>query len=48
MALTADEHRLIADANMHLPGRQVDPRRVARDLQRLARWEHERETVRAA
>ena len=25
MALTADERRLIADANMHLPGRQVDP-----------------------
>jgi hypothetical protein len=41
MALTADERRLIADANMHLPGRQVDPQRVARDLQRLARWEHE-------
>jgi hypothetical protein len=42
MALTADEHRLIADANMHLPGRQVDPDRVKRDLGRLARWEHER------
>ena len=32
MALTADERRLIADANMHLPGRQVDPGRVRRDL----------------
>jgi hypothetical protein len=41
MALTADEHRLIADANMHLPGRQVDPERVRRDLARLARWERE-------
>jgi hypothetical protein len=41
MALTADERRLIADANMHLPGRQVDPQRVARDLDRLARWERE-------
>ncbi len=41
MALKADERRLIADANMHLPGRQVDPQRVGRDLQRLARWEHE-------
>ncbi len=41
MALAADEHRLIADANMHLPGRQVDPQRVRRDLQRLARWERE-------
>jgi hypothetical protein len=42
MALTADERRLIADANMHLPGRQVDPARVRRDLVRLARWERER------
>jgi hypothetical protein len=41
MALTADERRLIADANMHLPGHQVDPQRVARDLDRLARWEGE-------
>jgi hypothetical protein len=42
MALTADERRLIADANMHLPGRQVDPEQVREDLERLARWEHER------
>jgi hypothetical protein len=42
MALTADERRLIADANMHLPGRQIDPDRVRRDLVRLARWERER------
>ncbi|MFI5004872.1 MAG: hypothetical protein ACHQE6_07655 [Solirubrobacterales bacterium] len=42
MALTADERRLIADANMHLPGRQVDPEQVREDLARLARWEHER------
>ncbi len=42
MALTADERRLIADANMHLPGRQVDPRQVREDLARLARWERER------
>jgi hypothetical protein len=42
MALTADERRLVADANMHLPGRQVDPGRVRRDLLRLARWERER------
>ena len=39
MALTGDERRLIADANMHLPGRQVDPARVRRDLWRLAEWE---------
>jgi hypothetical protein len=24
---------------MHLPGRQVDPERVRRDLARLERWE---------
>jgi hypothetical protein len=39
MALTADERRLIGEANMHLPGRQIDPDRVRRDLVRLARWE---------
>jgi hypothetical protein len=42
MALTGDERRLIADANMHLPGRQVDPERVRRDLARLTAWERER------
>jgi hypothetical protein len=42
IALTADERGLIADANMHLPGRQVDPERVRRDLVRLALWERER------
>jgi hypothetical protein len=42
MALNADERRLIADANMHLPGRQVDPQQVSEDLARLARWERER------
>ena len=41
MALAADERRLIADANMHLPGRQIDPQRVARDLARIARWADE-------
>jgi hypothetical protein len=42
MALTGDERRLIGEANMHLPGRQVDPDRVRRDLARLERWERER------
>jgi hypothetical protein len=42
MGLTADERRLIGEANMHLPGRQVDPERVRRDLVRLAGWERER------
>lgn len=39
MALTGDERRLIGTANMHLPGRQVDPRQVRRDLWRLSQWE---------
>jgi hypothetical protein len=42
MALTSDEHRLISMANMHLPGRQVDPRQVTRDLWRLSQWEQAR------
>ena len=41
MALTGDERRLISTANMHLPGRQHDPR-GARDLWRLAQWERAR------
>jgi hypothetical protein len=53
MALCADERHLIAEANMHLPGRQIDPEQVRRDLRRLARWERERaergvDSVRAA
>ncbi len=43
MALTGDERRLLATANLHLPGRQLDPRNVKRDLWRLRRWERERE-----
>jgi hypothetical protein len=42
MALTGDERRLIATANMHLPGRQHDPRRVTRDIWRLSQWERAR------
>jgi hypothetical protein len=42
MALTGDERRLIANANMHLIGRQVDPKQVRRDLWRLAQWERQR------
>jgi hypothetical protein len=44
MALTGDERRLVANANMHLPGRQVDPKQVRRDLWRLSAWERERLT----
>jgi hypothetical protein len=42
MALTGDESGLIAAANMHLPGRQVDPEMVQSDLKRLARFERQR------
>jgi hypothetical protein len=42
MALTGDERRLIRSSNMHLPGRQIDPGRVRRDLWRLSQWERER------
>jgi hypothetical protein len=39
MALTGDERRLIVTANVHLPGRQLDPAKVKRDLWRLKQWE---------
>ncbi|MDQ6819489.1 MAG: hypothetical protein M3076_03975 [Actinomycetota bacterium] len=42
MALTGDERRLIGEANMHLPGRQLDPQQVSRDLWRLRQWERAR------
>jgi hypothetical protein len=42
MALTGDERRLIDEANMHMPGRQIDPAQIARDLWRLSRWEQAR------
>ncbi len=38
MALRADERGLINEANMHLPGRQLDPDHVRRDLARLSEW----------
>ena len=42
MALQGDERALIADSNMHFPGRQVDPGQVRRDLRRLREWEGRR------
>jgi hypothetical protein len=48
MALNGDERRLIAEANLHLPGRQIDPRQVQRDIWRLGRWERERLERRAS
>jgi hypothetical protein len=42
MALSGDERRLIADANMHAPGKQLDPMQVRRDLLRLREWQGRR------
>jgi hypothetical protein len=39
MSLQADERGLLERANMHLPGRQLDPGQVRRDLRRLREWE---------
>ena len=47
MALTSDESRVIAQANMHLVGRQLDPQRVRRDLWRLSEWERRRGDARS-
>lgn len=38
MALRGDERGLIDAANMHLPGRQLDPGHVRRDIVRLSEW----------
>lgn len=38
MALRGDERGLIAKANMHMPGRQVDPGQARRDVARLSEW----------
>ena len=48
MALKGDERRLISEANLHLPGRQVDPKQVQRDIWRVGRWERERLERRAS
>ena len=47
MSLRAQEEELIAAANMHLPGRQVDPAKVRRDLIRLREWRATRERAAA-
>ena len=39
MGLRGDERLLLGEANMHLPGRQLDPAMVRRDLQRLQGWQ---------
>ncbi|MEO8092485.1 MAG: hypothetical protein ABI726_07250 [bacterium] len=38
MSLRGGERNLIARANMHLPGRQLDPQQVRRDLRSLLIW----------
>lgn len=38
MALRADERALLARANMHAPGHQVDPTQARRDIVRLGEW----------
>jgi hypothetical protein len=38
MSLRAGERELISVANMHVPGRQLDPAQVRRDLVRLRGW----------
>jgi hypothetical protein len=38
MSLRAGERELISVANMHVPGRQLDPGQVRRDLIRLREW----------
>ncbi len=43
MALTADERRLMENANLHLAGRQHDPDAVRSDIAALSRWERERQ-----
>jgi hypothetical protein len=42
MLLAADERTLLEQANMHMPGRQVDPEQVRADLARLSTWERAR------
>jgi hypothetical protein len=38
MSLRAGERHLISVANMHVPGRQLDPGQVRRDLLRMRDW----------
>jgi hypothetical protein len=45
LALSADEQALLARANMHVAGRQVDLAGLARDLERLRQWDSARGTL---
>lgn len=42
MALTGDEHGVIASARIATPGSEMSRRRIRRDLWRLREWERER------
>ena len=44
MSLRAGERNLIAKANLHVPGRQLDPDQVRRDLHMLRAWHGRRRT----
>ena len=46
MSLRAGERELISVANMHVPGRQLDPGQVRRDLIRLREWQARRHLTR--
>jgi hypothetical protein len=48
MSLRGGERKLIAEANMNVPGRQVDPGQVQRDLIRLREWRGRRQREAAA
>lgn len=43
MSLRGGERELIATANMHIPGRQLDPDQVRRDLHTLRGWRARRQ-----
>ena len=45
ISISADERNLIARANMHVPGRQIDPDKVRRDLHRLRAWRATKKVV---
>jgi hypothetical protein len=47
MSLHGDEEGLLRDANMHLPGRQLDPGLVRRDLRRVRELDAARARARA-
>ena len=47
MSIRSGERNLIAKANMHVPGRQLDPDQVRRDLHTLRAWVATRREVAA-